>query len=249
MTHALRVLGAAAGLVLLAGCTDTASPDPSPTGVPTSPGASLPPADSPSTAPSVAAEPLEVSCGSDFVLSVSAPTVVASSAGVLLLVSSEAPAGAYLNYGVGGDELPAEPAQWAIDASPGELVLNCSSSEVEGETVTVQVEDPNGYWSTSTMADAGCEMGAIPGWAIGGASGETAEEAVAALAAVFNETGSDPELTRWARGSMGYPNAAVQNWILGTDAETKIAADVFATEEGFQAQPDYFCVSVPWPED
>jgi len=188
-----------------------------------------------------------VHCGSDLVLSVSAEAVAATAEGVPLLVSSDAPAGAYLTYEYGGDELPATAQTWNLTPPPGEWTLSGMTLELEGPEVAVTVVDPFGFWNDATLEDFGCEIGGMPSWAISGASGATPEEAIEGLMAQFNDGGHEPALTRAVHAEAGYPEAASQEWILGSDDATDVVAVVDESESGYFAWPDAICVSVPWP--
>lgn len=55
-------------------------------------------------------------------------------------------------------------------------------------------------------------------------------------------------MTRSAHAKTGYPDAESQDWILGTDEKTKIAAVVIPSGSGFEAYPDFLCVESPWPD-
>jgi len=207
------------------------------------------PEPSPTPTPTVEPVALEVHCDEDLVLTVSSETVTATPTGVPLLVSSDAPAGAYLNHTTGGDPLPATPTMWMLTAAPGALTLHCSTLEAEGAVVEVTVVDPNGYWSNATLEELGCPMGGIPSWAIEAGEGDTAHEAIEALMANFNEGGRNPEMTRGMHAGLGYPEAADQAWILGNDRTTEIKAVVTKTGSGFTAWPDWMCEPTPWPAE
>ena len=195
-----------------------------------------------------AAESVEVMCDKDLVLTVSAPAVAATSAGVAVRVTSEAPEGAYLNYGTGGDAMPSEPATWILASPPGDLTLSCSTLEKEGQPVTVTVTDPHAYWSDATLDELGCPLGGMPSWAMGGASGSTAEEAVAGLAANFNAQADGPAMTRWDRAFIGYADNPHQSWVLGTADETRMTAIVIGSGGSFESFPEAICQANPWPE-
>jgi len=229
------IVAAAAGLALIAALAGCASPR-----------AGDDPSDSASPEPREQPPPLEVLCDENLVLSVSGETVEAGSAGVAVLVTSDAPPGAYLHYEYGGDEMPPSPSTWLLVPPPGEWELSCATLEVEGDPVTVTVVDPGGYWSARTIEDYGCPMGAIPSWAIGGGSGSTPEEAVAALAASFNDSGIEPPLTRWEHAGIGYRDSADQTWIVGTDDVTHLTAIVTGGGQSFSASPNWLCVPNPW---
>lgn len=249
------VVGAIAGVVLaagLAGCAPagagvSASPaPPSPSATP-----SATPSASPSPSPTVTvdAQPLEVLCDADLVTHVSSETVTATSAGVPLLVSSEAPAGTYLVHNYGGDELPASPETWILTIEPGPLTLGCFKDDVDGPEVTVTIADPGGYFSTTTLAGYGCDRGGLVDWAFGPATGATPEEAVTNLVAGFGEFGTRRELTRWEHADVGYRDAAIQTWVIGSDASPDITAQVMKSGSGYQAFADAICAGGTWPSD
>ena len=238
------VLLAAIGVAfVLAGCAPAAAPNQSasPSRVAS---ASETPAPSPSSA-AEAAEYIDVLCDENLNLVVSAPAVRTMPNGVPISAASEVP-GAYLHYGVGGDEMPTEPTYWPLPVPPGEMTLSCSTPEKEGPTVIVEVVDPDGNWPGATYEDYGCPIGGIPDWAIETGVGETPEEAVAALAKNHNDFPADPALTRWEHAAVAYPEAYMQYWILGTDDNTIMTAMVYPDDAGYRASPDMLCDSSTW---
>jgi len=237
VARVMTVAGLLAVAALVTGCSG-AGPDEVPTAS-GMPGGGVEPQVTPPSAPGA----LEVHCDENFVLTVSAQTVQATAAGVPLRVSSAAPAGTYLHYPAGGDELPAEPSVWMLEEPPGELALSCSSLDAEGADVVVTVVDPGGHWSDATAEDFGCAVGGMPGWAIEGGTGATPEEAVEELMGQFAEP-----MERAERAWVGYPDAAVQTWILGDERLTKVSAMVYEANGEYQASPDYICVETPWEE-
>lgn len=244
------IIVSASALAWLAGCAPAGDALPSPTPSNSSPSPAASPSSSPvpsSSASGVAT--LEVLCDEDLNLIVSSPAVDATAGGVELVVTSEAPTGAYLNYGIGGDELPTETATWLLAVPPGEMTLSCSTLEQEGDVVTVAVTDPDGYWSTKTLEEFGCPIAGIPDWAISAGSGDTTAAALAELADNANEIGQEPRLTRWERAAIGYPEAETQIWILGSDDETQITAMVNTKGGTVYAGPDMLCEPSPWPSD
>lgn len=135
------------------------------------------------------------------------------------------------------------------------LVTGCSgagpeevptASGMPGGGVEPQVTPPSapgGHWSDATAEDFGCAVGAMPGWAIEGGTGATPEEAVEELMGQFAEP-----MERAERAWVGYPDAAVQTWILGDERLTKVSAMVYEANGEYQASPDYICVETPWEE-
>jgi len=234
-------IGTVAGLVLitaLAGCATTvAAGGNSASG---SPGA--PPPNDGTSAPAL----VEVLCDADLSVSVSSDTVAATSSGVALRVTSEAPAGAYLNYGLGGDPMPATPETWMLAAPPGELHLWCSTLDHEGAEVAVTVVDPDHHWSDRTLADFGCPIGGMPYWVVSAGTGATPEEAVTNLIAKFTASGVSPTLTRSEHAEIGYPDASNQTWIIGTADTTYMTAVVAQSGSNYTANPDALCVASPW---
>jgi len=193
---------------------------------------------------------VDVLCGADLALSVSDDVVAATAAGVAVQVTSEAPAGAYLNYGWpgggGGDGMPEAAQTWTLAAPPGELRLSCSTLDRQGAEVVVDVVDPHGYWSDLTLADLGCPLGGMPSWAVAGGTGATAQEAVDDLIAKFDDAGTSQVLTRAEHAGIGYPDAPTQTWILGNAGTTYMTARVTDTGSGFTADPDALCRPSPW---
>lgn len=234
-------IGAVAGLVLitaLAGCTTTVAADGnSASGSPEA----APPAEG-TSAPAL----VEVLCGADLGLSLSSDTVAATSSGVAVRVTSEASAGAYLNYGLGGDPMPATPATWMLAAPPGELHLSCSTLDHQGTEVAVTVVDPDHHWSDRKLADFGCPIGGIPGWVVSGGTGATPEEAVTNLIAKSTAYGVSPTLTRSEHAEIGYPDAPSQTWIIGTTDTTYMTAVVAQSGSNYTADPDALCEASPW---
>jgi len=198
--------------------------------------------------PSPTAEPipLKVHCGADLKLSVSSDEVTVASGGVPLLVSSDAPAGAYLNYGIGGDEVPAEPTTWTVGVAPGEMPLSCSTLEEVGPEVVVTVVAPEGAMYPQTLDELGCPIGGIPSWAVPSGEGATPDEAVTALLANFNAHRDDEAFTRAEQAAVGYVGSLTQTWILGTADETRVQAIVNVGPNGSVAWPDKMCVPSPW---
>lgn len=234
-------IGAFAGLVLItasAGCATTvAAGGNSASG---SPG--VPPPTEGTSAPAL----VEVLCDADLGLSVSSDTVAATSSGVAVRVTSEAPAGAYLNYGLGGDPMPATPETWMLAAPPGELHLWCSTLDHEGAEVAVTVVDPDHHWSDRTLADFGCPIGGMPGWVVSGGTGATPEEAVTNLIANFTASGVSPSLTRSEHAEIGYPDASSQTWIIGRADTTYMTAVVAQSGSNYTAYPDALCEASHW---
>lgn len=194
------------------------------------------------TAPTV----VDVLCDANFTLRVSSDTVAATTSGVAVRVTSEAPAGAYLNYGFGGDPLPASPETWVLPAPPGELQLSCSTLDQEGAVANVTVVDPDHVWSVQTLAGLGCPIGGMPSWAVSAGTGATPEDAVAQLIANFTDFGVSPTLTRFEHAQIGYAETSNQTWIVGTADSTHMTAVVTESGAGYSAMPDSLCTASPW---
>ena len=253
MVNRLIVRGIVCGAVAvaLAGCAPAGAGDPvsaSPSLAPTSSPVSSP-SSSPTPTPTPTVDPvaLEVFCDADLVLHVSSDTVTATSAGVPLLVSSEAPPGTYLTYDFAGDELPASPETWMFTNGPGTLHLACwdPATDVKSAEVEVAIVDPHGYWSAATLEDYGCSSGAEVDWAIPPATGATPEEAIKGLIANFSDVGTRNSLTRWEHAEIGYPEAR-QHWILGSAESPAISAFITDIGTGFQATADGLCDPGAW---
>ena len=242
----------AALAAVLAGCAPAGAGDPV-SASPEAPSVSLSPVTSPSpevtALPTVQPVALEVFCDADLVLHVSSDTVSATSAGVPLLVSSEAPAGTYLTHDSGGDPLPASPETWMFTTPPGPLHFSCFDFEadVEGATVAVTVVDPKHYWTDTSLAVYGCHDFSIVDWAIGPAAGATPEEAVENLIASFTDFGTSRELTRREHAEIGYPDAATQTWVIGSSDAPSMTAQVWEAGAGYEAGADAVCEGGAWP--
>jgi hypothetical protein len=179
-------------------------------------------------------------------LQVSSDTVAATASGVAVRVTSEAPAGAYLNYGFGGELMPASPETWMLAAPVGEFQMSCSTLEQEGAVVSVGVVDPGHHWSDRTPASLGCPIGGVPSWAVSGGTGATPEDAVAQLIANFTDAGVSPALTRFEHAQSGYPETSNQTWVIGTADATFMTAVVTEVDTGYSAEPDFLCAASPW---
>jgi hypothetical protein len=196
-------------------------------------------------APVATSSTLTVAC-SPTGISVSGDAVAATSAGVVISVSSTMPTGAYLNYlwaggGGGGDPLPTAPATWTLQAPPGQLTLSCTLNADPAPSAerTVTVTDPQRYWRAATLSDVGCGLGALPSWVMSPAAGATAEAAVDALLA---QLATDGRTLTATRAPIGYPDAAEQTWIASTsDGQPDISILVASTGTGFSASPDWVC--------
>ena len=253
------VVGAAVGaavLLGLAGCAPAGlvggnSGSPSPSGSPTSPPPSVPPVVTPSPGVTTASDPLEIFCDENLELHASSETVTATSAGVPLLVSSEAPAGSYLTSDFGGDALPTAPELWTYTMAPGALTLTCwdPETDVSGAPLEILIVDPAGYWQEATLEDFGCPRGAIPSWAIGDATGATEEEAVTNLVAKFNELHPERPYTRFEPAHIGYVDQEPQTWLVGTAYGPQLTALVYGTGSSFRAGPDGMCQGGTWTTD
>jgi hypothetical protein len=189
---------------------------------------------------------VDVLCDANFTLRVSSDTVAATASGVAVRVTSEAPEGAYLNFGLGGDPMPASPETWMLAAPAGELQLSCSTLEHEGAVVNVIVVDPDHHWSDQTLDGLGCPVRGIPSWVVSGGTGATPEDAVAQLIANFTEHGASPTLTRYEYAQIGYLDTSNQTWIIGTADATHMTAVVTESGAEYQASPEVLCVASPW---
>lgn len=242
-----RVAGTAAGLAGLTGLAGVtmgvlsmAGPDSSmigPAHTTTAPNAT--------PAPLLTAETtLEVSCSPDGV-AVSADTVQASPDGVRFRVSSTAPPGTYLFFGGFGEALPPTEETWTFDhLPPGEMTVFCQHDGVLAAEQAFAITDPNGYWSTTTLADLGCHGGADAQFVIGPGSGPTAQAAVEDLAAAFWADRSDgtrldqPEVVRAPVGYTGSPEGV---WFFSAPDLGRLTAQVRPDGTGFTAVPDRIC--------
>jgi len=177
-------------------------------------------------------------------ISVSGDAVAATSAGVVVSLSSTMPKGAYLNFlwsgGGGGDPLPAAPATWTLQVPPGPLTLSCTlnGDPTPNAERAVTVTDPHAFWRATTLTDLGCGMGGMLDWGGTPGSGATPEAAVDDLLPTFS-----PGRTLTAsQAAIGYPDAATQTWIASTtDGQPYLAVSVAPHGSAFTAAPDAFC--------
>jgi hypothetical protein len=194
---------------------------------------------------------LDVSCSTG-ALKVSGRAATATSSGVVLRVSSTAPARTYLNVawhggddGGGGEPIPAEPAVWTVTAPPGELRLSCSTSAKQGSESAVTVSDPRGYWRRTTVEDLGCDPGATPSWAIDPRGrGPSAEAAVKDM--VRRMSGAGDLLLRSRsvtvrQAEVGYVQAATATWLVAVSGRPYLTASVTRAGPQFAADPGRPC--------
>ncbi|HST81449.1 MAG TPA: hypothetical protein VLL08_06900 [Kineosporiaceae bacterium] len=189
---------------------------------------------------------LSVAC-SPTGITVSGDAVAATSAGVVISVSSTMPAGSYLNFdwpgGGGGDALPAPAAKvnWTLLAPPGPLNLSCTlnGDPKPAARHTVTVTDPDGVWRSTTLTDLGCANGALLDWAGPPGSGSSPQAAADDLLPRFTTIGRPFTV---ARARIGYPDASSQTWIASrSDGTPYLALDVGPSDSGFTASPNSFC--------
>jgi hypothetical protein len=195
------------------------------------------------------ASSLSVACSPNGI-TVSGSTVAATSAGVVLSVSSTMPAGSYLNFswpdGGEGEPMPTSPAgaSWTLSVPPGPLKLSCTAPGDDpkpGATQVVTVTDPDGVWRSTTLADLGCRNGGELDWGGAPGSGSSPEAAANDLLPRFDTAGRTFTVTRAA---IGYPDASRQTWIASSsDGKAYLVIDVDPSSSGFTAYPDSLCSS------
>jgi hypothetical protein len=191
---------------------------------------------------------LTVACAPNGI-TVSAEAVAATSAGVVISLSSTMPAGAMLNYRWPGTDayqpMTREPRTTAFLAPPGPLTLSCSGlrgTVVVGGAHTVTVTDPHHIWSSATIAELGCTPGAQFGPARPPGSGSTPEEAVndllsRTLAATTAQDVSTEKLP------IGYPDAVSQVWLVSLDGVPLMTLAVDRTGATYTAYHNSMCAS------
>jgi hypothetical protein len=185
---------------------------------------------------------LTVSCAYSGI-AVSNTAVAATSAGVVVTVSSTMPGDTYLNYlwpgGGGGDPIPAGTTTWTIQAPPGPLTLSCGPlSDATGARTTVTVTDAKGYWRAATLADLGCGMGGMLDWGGTPGRGPTPQAAVEALLPRF----SPSQKLSAVPAAVGYPDGPAQTWIASTgDGKPYLAVAVTKDGSEFVASPNSYC--------
>jgi hypothetical protein len=178
-------------------------------------------------------------------LTVSGDTVAATSAGVVVSVSSTLPKGSYLSYqwssGGGGEPLPATTATWTLLAPPGILTLACQlPNGSPGTPQTVTVTDPQNVWSSQTLADLGCGAGGSLSWAGPPGSGSTPAAAVQGLLPTLS---IDRPGVTVARAAIGYRDATTQTWIASADGTPYMSIVASPVGSSFMAAPDTLCAS------
>jgi hypothetical protein len=199
MTVSLVMLG------IMAGC-----------GRSTAPSAVTDPAGATSVPPAVA-DVVDVLC-SPAGTRVSATRFAARGDGVHIRVQNTSGAsGVYLNYrhgrrmGPGGGEPVDSGTVLVLGPPPGPVELNCvyDQGSRQDRPVTIEVLDPAGAWRTGALATLGCSPpeGSLIDWVYRSGGGSTADAALAALAAQFDEP------VTWRHVQEGYVAAARQTYV------------------------------------
>lgn len=193
----------------------------------------------------VASDAATFTCGPDEATVTPGDRIVATRAGVRLVVQNDgAPAGTYLNYRWGGSygggtALPTQPTEWQLPIPPGTVDVWCSSDvgSTEWGRRTLTVTDPDGWWDATTIQDLGCAGNAVASWAFDpeDARGASAEEAVERLAALVVPVGS-PTVEQV---SVGYPEPGT--YLVLEDGTPYVVVHVTKDGDGYQAMPDVFC--------
>ncbi|WP_089297292.1 hypothetical protein [Actinoplanes regularis] len=191
-------------------------------GITTGCGTSTPPATradqaaSPSPVP-VAAEVVDVVC-SPAGTRVSATRFAAQRDGVHLRVqNTSGKSGVYLNYnqdqraGVSGGDPVDSGTVLILGAAPGRMELNCSydTGSSQDAPVAIEVLDPAGAWHTGDLAALGCSspQSSLIDWVYRPGDGKTADTALAALAAQFEQP------VTWRHVREGYVDSARQTYV------------------------------------
>lgn len=227
------------------------------TATPQVPVASAPPSPATPSFSEMTAVPagdVDVRCTPDGV-ELSSPTVSAKSDGVWLRVSSTMAPGAYLTYSstgggvTGGDRVPRVPHAWDLQLAPGTVTLWCGElvpGPEEGESVTLEVTDPHGFWAGESLADVGCpDAGSQGDWIAGlggdGASPEEAVQGVLDALAEHDELAGRESVYDAVHVEIGYLDDPRQTWLVTRDGEPDVTVVVTDTLEGYAAYPDADC--------
>jgi hypothetical protein len=187
-----------------------------------------------------APDELHVTC-TDQGPQVDTTTVAAQNGGVVLVVDSTLPRGSYLTYSsAGGGPKGGDPARATTTYAfpPGELTLSCAAPpgmDALG-TATITVVDPHGYWRVETLESYGCHTSSSqPSWAVGAATGATAEAAVGHLLERFGaDYTAQPSPT-------GYPGDETQTWVALQNGVPTLSIGVTHDPTGYTASPDLLC--------
>lgn len=188
-----------------------------------------------------------ISCGPGGAASTPTGSLVATSAGVRLVVQNAGgPAGTYLNYvwgagyGGGGQELPTQPTEWQLPIPPGTVDVWCSSDDGKTEwgRVTLTVTDPGGFWRATTIQALGCAgntmldmpMPENDHWV-------TPRQAVVAWFSMLNRPGT---LTA-EQAAIGYADASTQTWFILEDGAPYVSLTVTDPGGGYMASADVLC--------
>jgi hypothetical protein len=196
----------------------------------------------------VVADPsvLTVSCAPEGI-TLSAEAVAATSAGVVISLSSTMPSGASLNYRWSGTDgyqpMTLEPRTTTFLAPPGLLTLSCSGlrgAVVVGGAHTVTVTDPHHFWSSATMAELGCPAGPQLMPARPPGSGSTPEAAVDDYL-VRNGGSRAGQGVSTAKLPIGYPDAAGQVWLVSRHGVPTMTLTVDRTGTTYEAHQVIVC--------
>lgn len=191
-------------------------------------------------------------------ITVNADEVQTRPDGVALRITNSLPQGSYLTYNstetggiAGGDPIRLGQQSWSLALAPGNATLGCDpvGRMGEGETTTIHVTDPGGYWrGTGDVDAAGCRgEGIIVDWALGfndhATSAQSAAEAVArdfqSWAAKAGQSG--PFTTKPL--AVGYVGDSTQTWLLMAAGVPYATILVNRTEDDYNAGPDVSCAS------
>ena len=162
--------------------------------------------------------------------------------GVVLYVDNRGAAGTYLGLewsgGGQGDPMTAGTSTRTVPAPPGRLTLMCA--DAPGSSATVDVVDADSYWSSTTLAAAGCPLGSEPSWAVGPGTGPTAQAALDDLEQQLLRGTQHGPIT-WEPARIGYRDAPTTTWIASYDGQTRYTAIVTVTGSTWTAEPDIVC--------
>ena len=208
----------------------------------------------PQPTPAVVADrtTLIVTCSPDGI-SLSGDVVEATSAGVVITMSSTMPPGSALNYRWPARDsalktdayrpMTTKPETWTVTAPPGPLTLSCSGLRGAvpfGGAHTVVVTDPHGYWSSATSADLGCPAGLQLMPLVPPGTGSTPEAAVDGYLRRNWHSALGHDITT-AQLPIGYPDAVSQVWLVSRQGVPAMTLRVDRTGTIYEAHHDTNC--------
>jgi hypothetical protein len=200
---------------------------------------------------------LTVTCSPDGIV-LSGEVVEATSAGVVITMSSTMPPGSALNYRWPARDsalttdayrpMTTTPQTWTMTAPPGPLTLSCAGLRHAvpfGGAHTVTVSDPHRYWSSATAAELGCRAGFQLMPAVPPGTGPTPEAAVDDYLRRNWHSALGPDIST-AQLPIGYPDAVSQVWLVSRQGVPATTLTVDRTETTYEAHHNTNC-ALPAP--